>query len=197
MLARLIDALRPIYGTSGEIAVLGSSGTGALEAAVVNLFSPGERLLSCAVGAFGKRLAAIARAYGCEVESLETSPGAALDPQALRGRLESDTERRIDGILLTQNETSTGVANDMAAIAPIVRAHGALIGCGRGEWLRRQRVQNGRVGLRRRRKRFTKSVRRTARRGDDRIERAWSRALQRAATSALLPRSRSGVRVRA
>ena len=126
MLARLIDALRPIYGTSGEIAVLGSSGTGALEAAVVNLFSPGERLLSCAVGAFGKRLAAIARAYGCEVESLDTSPGAALDPQALRGRLESDTERRIDGILLTQNETSTGVANDMAAIAPIVRAHGAL-----------------------------------------------------------------------
>jgi aspartate aminotransferase-like enzyme len=126
MLARLIDALRPVFGTTGEIAVLGSSGTGALEAAVVNLFSPGERLLSCAVGAFGKRLAAIARAYGCEVEALETPPGAALDPQALRARLEADTDRRIDGVLLTQNETSTGVANDMAAIAPIVRAHGAL-----------------------------------------------------------------------
>ena len=126
MLARLTDALRPVFGTSGEIAVLGSSGTGALEAAVVNLFSPGEHLLSCAVGAFGKRLAAIARAYGCEVEALETPAGAALDPRALRGRLEADTERRIDGVLLTQNETSTGVANDMAAIAPIVRAHGAL-----------------------------------------------------------------------
>lgn len=126
MLARLIAALRPVFGTSGEIAVLGSSGTGALEASIVNLFAPGERLLSCAVGAFGKRLAAIARAYGCEVEALETPAGAALDPQALRARLEADTERRIDGILLTQNETSTGVANDMAAIAPIVRAHGAV-----------------------------------------------------------------------
>ncbi len=140
MLARLTDALRPVFGTSGEIALLGSSGTGALEAAVVNLFLPGERLLSCAVGAFGKRLAAIARAYGCEVEALETPLGSALDPQALRARLEADTERRIDGVLLTQNETSTGVANDMAAIAPVVRAHGALTvvdavsGLGAGEF---------------------------------------------------------------
>ncbi|HEX4012472.1 MAG TPA: alanine--glyoxylate aminotransferase family protein [Candidatus Cybelea sp.] len=126
LLERVIAALRPVYGTSGEIAVLGSSGTGAMEAAIVNLFSPGERLLSCAVGAFGNRFAAIAQGCGCIVESLSTPLGSALDPQALRRRLEDDTQHTIAGVLLTHNETSTGVANDMAAIAPILRAHGAL-----------------------------------------------------------------------
>ncbi len=84
LLERVTGALRPVYGTSGEIAVLGSSGTGAMEAAVVNLFSPGERLLSCPVGGFGKRFAAIAQGYGCIVETLVTPLGSALDPQALR-----------------------------------------------------------------------------------------------------------------
>jgi aspartate aminotransferase-like enzyme len=126
LLERVVGALRPVYGTSAEIAVLGSSGTGAMEAAIVNLFSPGERLLSCPVGAFGKRFAAIAQGSGCVVESLVTPLGSALDPQAVRRRLEDDTQRSIAGVLLTHNETSTGVANDMAALAPILRAHGAL-----------------------------------------------------------------------
>ncbi len=126
MVERITAALRPIFGTSGEIVLLGSSGTGAMETAVVNLFSPGDRLLSCAVGAFGKRFAAIATSYGCVVETLETPLGAALDPHALQTRLEADEQRTIAGVLLTQNETSTGVANDMAALAPILRAHGAV-----------------------------------------------------------------------
>src|ERR1700692_1484137 len=67
LLKRVTAALAPVFGTNGEILVLGSSGTGALEAAVVNLFAPGERLLLCAVGAFGKRFAAIAQSFGCIV----------------------------------------------------------------------------------------------------------------------------------
>jgi aspartate aminotransferase-like enzyme len=126
MIERITAGLRPIYGTSGEIVLLGSSGTGAMETALVNLFSPGDRLLSCAVGAFGKRFAAIATSYGCVVESLETPLGAALDPRALQTRLEADERRNITGVLLTQNETSTGVANDIAALSPILRAHGAV-----------------------------------------------------------------------
>jgi aspartate aminotransferase-like enzyme len=126
ILERISAGLRAIFATNGEIALLGSSGTGAMEALLVNLFAPGERLLSCPVGAFGKRFGAIARAYGCDVETLETPLGAALDPAALRERLDADVRREITGVLLTQNETSTGVANDMAALAPILRAHGAL-----------------------------------------------------------------------
>jgi aspartate aminotransferase-like enzyme len=126
LLGRIADALRPVFGTTSDIVVLGSSGTGALETAVANLFSPGERVLSCAVGVFGKRFAAIAARYGCSVEPLESPVGAALDRRALEARLQRDTDRQIAGVLLTHNETSTGVANDMAALAPILKTHGAI-----------------------------------------------------------------------
>jgi aspartate aminotransferase-like enzyme len=126
MLERIITALRPVFGTRGEIAILGSSGTGGMEALVANLFTPGERLLSCPVGSFGKRFAGIAASYGCTVETLETPLGAAVDRAALQARLHADSEKRITGVLLTHNETSTGVANDMAALAPMLRAHGAI-----------------------------------------------------------------------
>ena len=126
MLARITDALPPIFGTAQDVIVLGSSGTGGMEALLSNLFSPGERVLSCAVGAFGQRFAEIANAYGCVVESLETPLGEALDPGALRARLESDRDREIAGVLLTHNETSTGVACDMAALTPVLRTHGAI-----------------------------------------------------------------------
>jgi aspartate aminotransferase-like enzyme len=126
VLARVGKALQPVFGTASDVHFLGSSGTGGLEAAVVNLFGPGDVLLSCSIGVFGKRFGAIAQTYGCTVETLDTPPGAGLDPEALRARLEADVDRRITGILLTHNETSTGAQCDMAAIAPIVRAHGAI-----------------------------------------------------------------------
>lgn len=126
MLARITAALQPVFGTQGDVVLLGSSGTGALETAVANLFAPGDRVLSCAVGVFGKRFAKIAERYGCSVESLDTPVGEALDPRALAKRLSADTEREIVGVLLTHNETSTGVTSDMAALAPILRSHGAL-----------------------------------------------------------------------
>jgi serine---pyruvate transaminase len=126
MLERVGKALQPVFGTASEVLVLGSSGTGGLETAAVNLFGPGDVLLSCSIGVFGKRFGSIAQTYGCTVEPLDTPPGAALDPSALQARLEADRDRRITGILLTHNETSTGAQNDMAAIAPIVRAHGAI-----------------------------------------------------------------------
>ncbi len=126
LLRRIAEALQPVFGTRGDVVLLGSSGTGAMEAAVANLLSPGDRVLSCAVGVFGKRFAAIAQAYGCAVESLDTPLGEAVDRGALERRLAADGDRRFAGVLLTQNETSTGVANDMEALAPVMRAHGAL-----------------------------------------------------------------------
>jgi aspartate aminotransferase-like enzyme len=126
LLARLERGMKPVFGTSNDVVFLGSSGTGGLEAAVVNCFSPGDHVLSCPVGVFGKRLADIARVNGCRVEVLETPLGAALDANALRERLQRPDARDVKGILLTHNETSTGVQNDMAAIAAVTRAHGAL-----------------------------------------------------------------------
>src|SRR5665213_668894 len=126
MLSRTANRLKPIFGTTGDVLLLGSSGTGALEAAVTSVFSPGDLLLSCPVGVFGKRLAAIAQTFGCEIEYLDTPAGHAVDPDALAQRLRADTNHRIKGVLLTHNETSTGVQNDMAALAPALREHGAL-----------------------------------------------------------------------
>jgi aspartate aminotransferase-like enzyme len=127
LMQRIDAGLRPIFGThDADILMLGSSGTGGLEAAIANAFSPGDRVLAAPVGVFGRRLIAIAQTYGIDVDVLETDLGYALDPQALAERLRADTQRKYKGILLTHNETSTGVQNDMAQIAPIVREHGAL-----------------------------------------------------------------------
>jgi aspartate aminotransferase-like enzyme len=128
LLGRIADGMKPIFGTDrGDVLVLGGSGTAGLEAAVASLFGPGDRLLACPIGVFGQRFIAIARTWGCEVEVLETEWGNAVDPNALRARLAADTERRITGILLTHNETSTGTQNDMAALAAAIGDHGAYV----------------------------------------------------------------------
>ncbi|MBD5655643.1 MAG: alanine--glyoxylate aminotransferase family protein, partial [Candidatus Eremiobacteraeota bacterium] len=100
---------------------------GGLEAAIVNAFSPGHRVLVCPVGVFGKRLVAIARTIGLEVGVLETPVGAAVDPAALAARLANDAGREIAGVLLTHNETSTGVQNDMAALSAAIGDHPATV----------------------------------------------------------------------
>jgi aspartate aminotransferase-like enzyme len=124
---RIDEGLRPIFGTrEAEILLLGSSGTGGLEAAIASTFSRGDTVLAAPVGVFGRRLIAIAQTYGVHVDALDTDPGFALDADALAEKLRSDAQRRYKGILLTQNETSTGVQNDMAKIAAAVREHGAL-----------------------------------------------------------------------
>jgi aspartate aminotransferase-like enzyme len=128
LLDGLAARLKPIFGTqSADVLILGGSGTGGLEAAVGNMFGPADTLLACPVGVFGQRLIAIARTFGCTVEVLETPWGSGVDPQALRDRLAADSGKQISGVLLTQNETSTGVQNDMAPLAEITRAHGAYV----------------------------------------------------------------------
>jgi aspartate aminotransferase-like enzyme len=106
---------------------MGSSGTGSLEAAVTNMFGPGDTLLACPTGVFGERIAPIAKIGGCTVEMLETPWGAGVDPQALAARLRADREKKITGILLTHNETSTGVQIDLGAISRAIGNHPAYV----------------------------------------------------------------------
>ncbi|HEV7180409.1 MAG TPA: alanine--glyoxylate aminotransferase family protein [Candidatus Baltobacteraceae bacterium] len=126
LLERVSARLQPVFGTKEKVVTLGSSGTGGLEAVLVNLFSPGDKLLALPLGVFGQRFIAIARTYGCNVEVIETEPGHAADAQRLAERLRADTNREIAGILLTHNETSTGVQQDMAQIARAVGDHPAI-----------------------------------------------------------------------
>lgn len=127
LVERIYEGLRPLFGsTQTEIILLGSSGTGGLEAAIANAFSPGDTLLAAPMGVFGERMISIARKYGMNVETIETRPGFAVDPRAFAQKLSADGARRYRGILLTHNETSTGVQSDMAELAAIAQAHGAL-----------------------------------------------------------------------
>jgi aspartate aminotransferase-like enzyme len=119
--------MQSIFTTKGDVLLMGSSGTGSLEAAVTNMFGPGDTLLAAPTGVFGERIAAIAKMWGCTVEILETPWGAGVDPQVLAARLRADREKKITGILLTHNETSTGVQIDLSAISRAIGDHPAYV----------------------------------------------------------------------
>ena len=109
-----------LIGTRGEVLLLTGSGSGALEAAVVNTLSPGDRVLSVNIGSFGDRFAKVASAFGADVDPLPFEWGTAADAESVRQRLETGGPYR--AVLVTHNETSTGVANPLEEIARVVRA---------------------------------------------------------------------------
>src|SRR5262245_28875850 len=127
LLHSIAERMQSIFATKGDVLLLGSSGTGSLEAAVTNMFGPGDTLLACPTGVFGERIAAIAKMWGCTVEVIETPWGAGVDPQALAARLRADRDKKITGILLTHNETSTGVQIDLGAMARAIGDHPAYV----------------------------------------------------------------------
>lgn len=116
------ERLGRLYENDGPIIVLPSSGTGALEAAVVNTHSPGDRVLACVMGSFGSRFADIAAAYGLTVERLEIPWGETPTPEQLEHALQS-LEQPVRSVFLTHSETSTGALADVAALVPVIRRH--------------------------------------------------------------------------
>ena len=119
ILLRVTERLKTVYATQGDMYILSSSGTGAMEAAVVNTLSPGDRVLAVTVGAFGDRFAKIADVHGADVTVLRAELGQAADPERIRDALKADPS--ISAVLVTHNETSTGVVNDLATIGAIVK----------------------------------------------------------------------------
>ena len=79
---RVIRRMKPYFGTTSDIAILSSAGTGGLESAVVNVLSPGDRVLGVSIGSFGDRFAKIASTYGANVTKLDIEWGQAADPAA-------------------------------------------------------------------------------------------------------------------
>jgi len=118
MLNRIQVGMKPYFGTESDIAIVSSAGTGGLEAAVVNVLSPGDRVLAVSIGAFGDRFAKVAETYGASVDRVSAEWGWAADPDELRERLPSADYR---AVLLTHNETSTGVMNPIPALAAAIR----------------------------------------------------------------------------
>jgi aspartate aminotransferase-like enzyme len=125
MLAGLLASLQQIFQTAAPILPFAASGTGGMEAAIVNVCSPGDRVLALSCGVFGDRFAAIARAFGAEVIVESVEWGRGLDPAAVEEALRR--HRGIKAVLVTHNETSTGVANHLQEVAEAVRPSGALL----------------------------------------------------------------------
>ena len=116
---RVQQGLRGAFRTVGPVAVLTSSGTGAMEAALANLFEPGARVAVVVGGKFGLRWVDIAAAYGIETVSLELAPGEAVTPAAVAEHVAA--HQPVAGLLLTASETSTATAYDVRGIAAAVR----------------------------------------------------------------------------
>jgi aspartate aminotransferase-like enzyme len=117
--------LKQLFQTKGDVFLLTSSGTGGLEAAIVNTLSPGDKVLSVSIGAFGERFATIAEQFGAEVIPLRFEWGKAADVDAVRQALQA--EPKIKAVLVTHNETSTGVTNDLASISSVVKEFDKLL----------------------------------------------------------------------
>jgi aspartate aminotransferase-like enzyme len=125
LLEEVLAGLRPVFGVKEDVLIFPGSGTGGLEAAIVNTLSPGDRVLSVSIGFFGDRFARIASDFGADVIRLTFPWGQAAEPETVAQRLKLDPSIR--AILVTHNETSTGVVNALEAIAQAVRETPALL----------------------------------------------------------------------
>jgi len=117
--------LREIHRTDGDVFVWPASGSAGWEAAIVNLLSPGDPVLAVVTGDFGERFARVAEAFKLDVRRLDVEWGRAAEPEQIRAALAAHPD--VKAVLLTHNETSTGVTNPLAETSAIVREHGALV----------------------------------------------------------------------
>ncbi len=122
---RVLERLREVHRTASDVLLFTCSGTGGFESAVVNLCSPGERVLVVSAGHFGERWAEMCRRYGCEVEELRYAWGETPSPDDLARTL-SEIEP-VSAVVLVHSETSTGVVADVQALAAPVKDAGALV----------------------------------------------------------------------
>ncbi len=119
ILRRVTPRLQYFFQTNSPVLTFAASGTGGQEAAVVNLFSPGDHVVAITIGFFGNRLATIAERYGLDVTRIEFPWGAAADPATVETRMKSLAPYK--AVLMTHNETSTGVTNDLETLAKLIR----------------------------------------------------------------------------
>jgi aspartate aminotransferase-like enzyme len=125
MLTDVTADLKKVFQTKNDVLLLTGSGTGGLEAATVNMLSPGDKVLSVSIGVFGDRWANIAKEFGADVASLKVEWGQAADPDAVKKAIKDNPG--VKAVLVTHNETSTGVTNDLRAISKVVKDAGKLL----------------------------------------------------------------------
>lgn len=118
VMKEVMEGLRWAYETKNEIFIYPSSGTGGMEVAVVNTLSPGDKVIVLNIGNFGARFVKICKAYGADVNDVKFERGKPADPKVLEAELKKGP---VKAVFFQQNETSTGVLNDVEALAKTVR----------------------------------------------------------------------------
>ncbi|MFA5839082.1 MAG: alanine--glyoxylate aminotransferase family protein [Candidatus Margulisiibacteriota bacterium] len=119
VMKEVMEGLRWAYETKNDIFIYPSSGTGGMEVAVVNTLSPGDKVIILNIGNFGARFVKICKAYGVDVNDIKFERGKAADPKVLEAELKKGP---VKAVLFQQNETSTGVLNDVETLAKTVRS---------------------------------------------------------------------------
>jgi aspartate aminotransferase-like enzyme len=117
--------LQRFFNTKNDVYILTASGTGGMEAAVVNTLSPGDPVLAVTTGYFGERLATIASTYGAQVTRLDFPWGQPADPHAVSKALQKDPS--IKAVFMVHNETSTGLTNPLAQLCQVVKEFDKLL----------------------------------------------------------------------
>lgn len=124
LIDRAAEMLQFVLGTRNPVLFFASSGTGMMEASLVNILAPGERVLVCVNGQFGERYAEIAQALGAAVDTIDIPWGRAIDAADVEKRVETTDYR---AVVVVHNESSTGVVADLEAIGSVLRDHPALL----------------------------------------------------------------------
>src|ERR1700678_1241353 len=117
---KVLAQLKVFVGTKNDVLLLSSSGTGAMEAAVSNLTSPGDKVLVLTAGKFGERWTGLAKAFGCNADVLSAPYGETFSLNDIRAKLTPE----VRAVLVQATESSTGARHDVEGIAKIVRAQG-------------------------------------------------------------------------
>src|SRR5205809_2804552 len=124
LLREVTEGLRRVCKTKDDVLIFTASGTGGLESAVANLFSPGDRVVVPVAGYFGERFAKIAAAFGQEVRRIDYEWGSAVRAEDVKAAL---AEAPTKAVLAQHSETSTGVVHDIEALGRVTREAGVLL----------------------------------------------------------------------
>ncbi len=119
------DGLRKVFKTGNDVIVLACSGSGAMEAALINLLAPGEKALVCVAGKFGERWMDLARKFGLQTKIIQAPYGESIAPAEIDNALAADPE--IAAVFIQAMETSTGALMDMEAIGKILKTRPSTV----------------------------------------------------------------------
>src|SRR5271170_4121108 len=120
LMREMLENLRYYFNTQNDVVVFTSSGTGAMEGAVSNLLSPGDRVLIGTAGKFGERWVQLAKAFGIEAVVVEKPYGQTIPMSEMKAKLETAGPFR--AVLIQATESSTGVRHDVEALAAMVKS---------------------------------------------------------------------------